>query len=132
MVFFMSPVDASNADDGGSGGEAEEPAVNLPAINHGFASDADNECSSSEKADTDLSDKDSNSEESEDDLSSKESDNNIPQQPLTTSRTPPLVFPMSPIPDPHAQPHEAVSDDGFHNNNDYDDISGWYMTEEEV
>ena len=136
-MLFLSLIDQSNADDGGSSGEAEEPAVNLPNVDHSSASDADDECSSSEKADTDLSDEDSSSEESdEDDSSSEESEDNIPQQPLTLSRTPPLFFPMSPTPDPRAQPHEAVSDDaGFNmegNNNDYGDISGWYMTEEEV
>ena len=54
---------------------------------------------------------------------------------FTASITPPLQFPISPA------PHEDILDDGFHMD-DYDqqleddqqseDIPGWYATQEEV
>ena len=135
--FFLSVVDASDADDEGSSNEAKEPAVNL-SDEHSSTEESvvelSDEHSSSEKAAVDLSDEHFSSEESAVELSneggscSEDSDDHS-QQPFAALQIPPLDFPASPA------PHEAALDNEF-NMEGYDQqsdiISGWYATEEEV
>ena len=136
--FFMSAVDAGDADDEGSSSEAEEPAVNPSS--EGFSSEYpavdlyDKDCSS-EKAAVEHSDEHSGTEGSAVELSdeggstSETSDDNLSQQPLAALQTPPLYFPASPAPD------EAVVDEGFNMegyDEQYDIISSCYTSEEEV
>ena len=132
--------DASDADDEDSSSEAEEPAVELsdegsssdeaeePAVelsDEGSSSDEAEECEPA----VELYDEGSSSSLSAVELSDEGSSSSEEQQPLATSQRPPLDFPASPA------PHEAVSDNGF-NMDGYDqqsdNISGWYTTEEEV
>ena len=130
--FFLSVVDASDADDEDSSSDTEEPAVKLSDESFGSEDSAvelSDECSNNEKADIRLSDERSSSSSSAVELSDEGTSRSEEQQPLSTSKTPPLDFPASPT------PHEAVSDNGF-NMDGYDQqsdyISGWYTTEEEV
>ena len=106
-------VDAIDADNEGSSSEAEGPAVKIS-----------DECSNSEKADID---EHSSSSSSAVKLSSDEGGSRSEeQQPPATSKTPPLDFPASPTP---------YEDDGFNmdsNSQQSDNISSWYITEEEL
>jgi len=111
-AFSLSDTDASDADDEGTSSSSEGAVI------------AEGSHSSSEDAAAELSDEIFSS-------SSEESDGGLPrsQQPHTGSPTPPLYFPTSPAPD------EAVSDCGFNmegNNQQSDNIYGWYTIEEKV